>query len=187
MSEGDEYAEYDFEPSSDDGEAVTPPSPSELVTLRRKEYGEQSKTLPQRIGELFALGCGTAEIIETVIDEGLAEDKESALQGLKAMYDSWSNLNDALSITLSDTKNWHIFMRHELLKDTLKLNPRVALAILESLADIQRIKISADANLENIPLSINLIAKIDQKPSDEVTDNTGESVVEPKPYLQENK
>lgn len=114
-------------------------------------------SIEQRIGQLLALGANTPEIVQSLQEEKHVETQEEALTILHAVYTSWREIEDESQLELADLKNWHIMMRHELLKKTMDNNPRAALAVLESLADLQKIQVALDADIDKIPIQINLV------------------------------
>jgi hypothetical protein len=145
-------------------------------SLRVKEYGPPTaSTAAEAVGMLFAQGCSTVEIVTHLIDKGLVEDEETAYTAVRDMYTGWTKIHDETKVETSDTRNWHIEMRHVLLKKTIDDNPRVALSVLESLAEIQKIHTAVDANLERIPLSIELIAHISEPKPTETPTEEGEA------------
>lgn len=125
----------------------------------------------QRIGQLFAMGEAIPEIVKLLQTEKYVETEEDAIALVQNVYASWKEIEEKSELDMIDTKNWHIYMRHQLLKKTMDSNPRAALAVLESLAELQKVKVALDASLDTIPIMINLVPRID-KPVEETKTET---------------
>lgn len=116
-------------------------------------------TIHATIGEYLATGLTNGEIIEKLqLDDQLTF--ESAQQALRNVYSSWSSVREGLEVQPEDERNWHQYLRMRLLQETLKdkTTPslRLALQILDSLANIQGIAIIGE---QSVPLPIMLIEK----------------------------
>jgi len=130
--------------------------------VRVKTYGDAPVSIGQRIGQLLAMGHSSVEIVATLVNEGHVDTVDKAQELVREVFSSWREMNDEIDLDMVDLKNWHIQLRHQLLVRTMDNNPRTALAILESLADIHRIKESVASNLDLIPIAINLVPRIDE-------------------------
>jgi len=137
----------------------------------------------QRIGQLFASGESIHGIAVTLVQEYECS-LEEAHTHIRAVYTSWQETIEKVDIDIIDRKNWHIEMRHALLIKTMDSNPRAALAILESLAELEQVKKDIDAGLGEIPISIELIAQVKKVPvttenielvKESTDDNNGQS------------
>lgn len=121
----------------------------------------------EKIGELLANGYPDSEIVILLLDEFTITEEE-AVGALRGVYDQWSNVTQKLNLQIDDLKNWHIHQRTNLLKNALLDKQdikaqRIALSILDSLAELQgltdrKIDIGAGGSVK-----IELISKVEDK------------------------
>jgi hypothetical protein len=111
----------------------------------------------QRIGQLLASGSSTPKIIQILLAEGYTKTREEAAQALRAVYVQWKDTSQLVNLDTADIREWHLQMRHELLEHTMVSAPRVALAVLESLAALQQVTPTISDHLSEIPLVIQLL------------------------------
>lgn len=115
-----------------------------------------AESIDQRIGQLMAMGCSTIKMIQYLLAEDFATTAEEATHAIRAVYTQWHDTRANLALEPDDIREWHIQMRHELLERTMIVAPRVALAVLESLASLQHVQ-TTDSMATEIPLTIQLI------------------------------
>jgi len=128
--------------------------------------------LNYKIGELLAKGIATTEIISTLVQEQLVDDENTAVIALQVFYAGWQSIKKALSLQPDDVKNWHIYLRHEILKKAMKddtpAHIRTALTILESLADIQGVQTDTEAIDEHeLTIVFEPVEKITPQPNED--------------------
>ena len=111
------------------------------------------------IGLQLALGY-SHEDIQTLLESTLNITPELAKDYIKAFYDSTEKLSEDLGF--NDTKRittWHVFMRQRLLEkaiqDATLPGLKLALAILDSLAQVQRI--TEGVTTEDKPITVQFL------------------------------
>ena len=142
---------------------------------------EFSQQILKTIGNYLARGLSSQEIIEALIATEIVDSVEKASELVKGFYENWTHTNTLLDLNTSDLYNWHIFLRHTLLQKSMSdespQGVRVALAILDSMAEIQGVTQNTDEliakpiQIELIPVSSNN-EKIDIRDDDDKHDDT---------------
>lgn len=120
---------------------------------------ERVEILHEAVGGYLALGMTNGEVLlQLQVDHELEVEEAQVI--LRGVYDSWVSVNEVLDLQAEDTRNWHQYLRMQLLQDALKESNtpgrRLALLILDSLASIQGIATEVG---QTVPLPIVLIAK----------------------------
>ena len=115
----------------------------------------------ETIGQSLAKGMSNQEIVTTLVSMGNISEEE-AVKHLRSVYDHWNNIHELLQPKKTDLLNWHLQLRHKLLQNAMEDGNdmkavRVALAILESMAELQDIKAIEGGTRESI--TINLVPK----------------------------
>lgn len=132
---------------------------SEPTTVLVEADKKTELTLHSLVGELLAVGSTSEEILDHLQQEQ-SLSLERAQTILRGVYDSWISVREGLNLQAEDDGNWHQFLRMKLLQDTLKDRTvpakRLALLILDSLANIQGISTTVQ---QLVPLSIELVEK----------------------------
>jgi len=109
------------------------------------------------VGQYLAQGMTNDAIISQLCNIHTTT-KAAAISILRAVYDSWSSVKIDLDITSVDDRNWHQYLRMELLRKSLESEDiqsrRLALRILDSLAGIQGIATTVE---QVVPLPIILV------------------------------
>lgn len=115
--------------------------------------------IQEAVGQLLAQGYPNDEIVNEIAPQ--LGDRAKAVAALRAVYTSWQNVNADLGLQNTDLANWHVNLRMCLLKKALMEENsrafRVALAILDSLAQVQGVGGISPA--QSIPLQITLVPK----------------------------
>jgi hypothetical protein len=142
--------------------------------MSQTEHSEEQQRiflLHELVGRYLAEGLTNQEIITKLQIEQVLEYEE-AQTILRQVYTSWQVVKEGLDLQVEDERNWHQYLRMQLLAATLKEqntpSRRLALAILDSLANIQSIGTSTPVT---VPLPIMLIEK---PPTEEEKEETGE-------------
>lgn len=127
---------------------------------------EKERLLHALVGEHLATGLANDEILELLQTEQHLSVEEARVI-LRGVYDSWSSVREGLNLQAEDDKNWHQYLRMQLLQSAIRdetiPSQRLALQILDSLATIQGISTTIALTA---PLSIEMIEK---KPEPEAT------------------
>lgn len=122
-------------------------------------YNIDMEDVEKVLGELLAKGLTSEEIVIELQILGPEVTKEEAIKFLTQFYKNWGNTDAAIDQP-DMHRQWHVFMRHQLLQEILKApttkDLRTALAILDSLASIQGVDTKHPEEAE-IPLSIKLV------------------------------
>lgn len=132
------------------------------------------------IGEWLAAGLGDEDIVSALKGKGLTE--KEALSSLKDVYVRWRFLREELDIDDNGQTDWHIFLRKRILQSSIEHNTvaslRLALATLDSLANIQGIAKIAGPQLIPIPM---VLKPIDEEEARAEAEGEIKPVTEPEP------
>ena len=123
--------------------------------------------LNKQIGKLLAEGSTSQEIVETLCFEAGNLTPEEAAGKLCDFYENWERTESTVTGRVTDShRHWHVYMRHQLLKDLLESKDtkdiRTALAVLDSLAGIQGVDQKLPEGSE-APLQITLNPVIEKR------------------------
>ena len=132
--------------------------------------------LQQQVGIYLAQGLDHAmilDILDGAQELGISEEtgkayhpflplsRVEAVKVLRAIYDSWVESESAIGITYDDQINWHVRQRMQLLRRSLKKDLkdglRMSLAVLESLAKIQKLTDTTDEHQSNVQCEVQFV------------------------------
>lgn len=114
--------------------------------------------LEQYIGNCLAKGMDSARIVEDCVTAGVCTTRTEITRHIKHVFNQWHELEEEVSLDKQDLYLWHIRLRHTLLMNTMESAPRVALTVLESLADLQNLRQETHAATD-IPIIVQLMPK----------------------------
>lgn len=127
--------------------------------INDEQQRKQTEVLHVIVGEHLAAGFTNEEVLGHLrLEQNLT--LEQAQTALRGVYTSWTSVREGLNIEAEDDRNWHIHLRMKLLQDAIKdittPSRRLALMILDSLANIQGISTIPE---QAVPLMIQLVEK----------------------------
>lgn len=130
-----------------------------ITETSAEQQQQETELLHILVGEYLAAGFTNGEILGHLrLDHSLT--LEQAKKALRGVYDSWTSVREGLNIEAEDDRNWHIQLRMKLLQDAIKdittPSRRLALMVLDSLANIQGISTIPE---QAVPLVIQLVEK----------------------------
>ncbi len=130
----------------------------EQQTIKEEER-KRIELLHVAVGEYLAAGFTNEEILGQ-LQFTHKQTLEQAREALRGVYDSWTSVREGLNIEAEDDRNWHVHLRMKLLQDAIKdattPSRRLALMLLDSLANIQGISTIPE---QAVPLKIELVEK----------------------------
>ncbi len=135
----------------------------EQQTIKDEAERKRIELLHVAIGEYLAAGFTNEEILGRLQFDH-KQTLEQAREALRGVYDSWTSVREGLNIEAEDDRNWHVHLRMKLLQDAIKdattPSRRLALMLLDSLANIQGISTIPE---QAVPLKIELVEKKKEK------------------------
>ena len=111
--------------------------------------------LYKTIGQQIAEGYSNQEIKDALFEMGCTNPEML----LRNVYSGWAQTHQALALNASDLLNWHLLLRHRILKFSLEERTvpggQLALRILDSMANLQNLL--DDRTATNVPIEIRLL------------------------------